>query len=601
MKNITIPIIVLFFNLTLTLTPIHLNSQITSVPLFSLPANGCKDVGIQFAAAVNAAAGGEYQWEVDGTSFSTLQRPPAYKFSTPGEHTVKLTFKPKAGQALLTEIRVDNCIAANDPIFPGPVKSDPYFILYNAAGAEFDRSSILWDQDEAPPAFTFKHPVFVSAQSTKIKLLDYDFGSNDDFMGEIILENPVIAGTYASGAGETYVKITINPTPAAAAYTWSAKINVLPPPNTPTLTYNESTQTLICQPNNAGTLTYEWYKDNSQILNINTPSLTPECSGTYTVKISNGTCNAVSNAASINIANLIAVDYNAENQLLTAKTSIKAPVYQWYFNKNLISGSDVNIWKPNCSGTYTVKVSSTSCSSTSTETAVTVPPLTLTATAATCAGGSNGTVFINGCNGVTAPYDYSWSNGKTTPYIGNLAAGTYTVTVRYQPWLYCKNTGTITLAQPPAINIDVVKGGGSITINVSGGKAPYQYDWADIAGTNNPQNRAGLPPGTYTLTVTDANGCTQTSVIALATVASKDENHQQSIKISPNPVSDLLYIEGLDQKTTVIVWSPDGKQCIKTALDEGNHLLEVDALVPGVYLLQLQTLHGNISKQFVKM
>lgn len=48
---------------------------------------------------------------------------------------------------------------------------------------------------------------------------------------------------------------------------------------------------------------------------------------------------------------------------------------------------------------------------------------------------------------------------------------------------------------------------GFIQTNISGGTGPYQFDWFDISGTDDDQDRSGLPAGNYTLTVTDNAGC----------------------------------------------------------------------------------------------
>jgi len=48
---------------------------------------------------------------------------------------------------------------------------------------------------------------------------------------------------------------------------------------------------------------------------------------------------------------------------------------------------------------------------------------------------------------------------------------------------------------------------GTITISPAGGTTPYTFDWADITGTDNDQNRIDLTPGSYSVTVVDANGC----------------------------------------------------------------------------------------------
>jgi hypothetical protein len=57
---------------------------------------------------------------------------------------------------------------------------------------------------------------------------------------------------------------------------------------------------------------------------------------------------------------------------------------------------------------------------------------------------------------------------------------------------------------------------GSIDISVSGGTSPYTYDWTDLVGTNDPQDRTNLTAGTYTVTVTDANGCKTTLSITIS-------------------------------------------------------------------------------------
>ncbi|GAB2540194.1 T9SS type A sorting domain-containing protein [Rufibacter soli] len=49
---------------------------------------------------------------------------------------------------------------------------------------------------------------------------------------------------------------------------------------------------------------------------------------------------------------------------------------------------------------------------------------------------------------------------------------------------------------------------GAINLSVFGGIAPFTYDWADLPGTNDPQDRTGLSSGAYSVIITDANGCT---------------------------------------------------------------------------------------------
>ncbi len=72
---------------------------------------------------------------------------------------------------------------------------------------------------------------------------------------------------------------------------------------------------------------------------------------------------------------------------------------------------------------------------------------------------------------------------------------------------------------------------GAISITASGGTAPYTYDWADIVGTNNVQNRSGLAPGSYTVTVRDINNCSKTQTFVI-----DEQKPTVSLTANPNPI-----------------------------------------------------------------
>lgn len=133
---------------------------------------------------------------------------------------------------------------------------------------------------------------------------------------------------------------------------------------------------------------------------------------------------------------------------------------------------------------------------------------------ALCNGDSNGAVDLSVTGGV-GPYTYSWSNGATTQDISGLSAGSYTVTVTDNAG--CTAVETFTVNEPgvltisPAItNVDCFgDNSGSIVSNVTGGTGPYTYAWSTgDTGTN----LTGRIAGTYSLTVTDANGCVANAV-----------------------------------------------------------------------------------------
>jgi large repetitive protein len=129
-----------------------------------------------------------------------------------------------------------------------------------------------------------------------------------------------------------------------------------------------------------------------------------------------------------------------------------------------------------------------------------------------CNGGNNGSINQT-VSGGTGAYTYIWSDaGPATKDRTMLTAGLYSVTISDAN--SCNIVRSYNITQPMALTIaETVTQpecgvDGSIVINISGGTGPYNFDWADIGGTNNPQNRSNLLAGNYSLTVTDQNGCT---------------------------------------------------------------------------------------------
>ncbi len=166
-------------------------------------------------------------------------------------------------------------------------------------------------------------------------------------------------------------------------------------------------------------------------------------------------------------------------------------------------------------GSYTVTVTDAN-GCTETQSATVTEPTALTSTLtsmnALCNGSSDGSATVSSVGG-TAPYSYLWDDGQTTAMAGSLSAGSYTVTVTDANG--CTETQSATVTEPTALTSTLTSmnalcngsSDGSATVSSVGGTAPYSYLWDDGQTT---AMAGSLSAGSYTVTVTDANGCTET-------------------------------------------------------------------------------------------
>jgi hypothetical protein len=124
---------------------------------------------------------------------------------------------------------------------------------------------------------------------------------------------------------------------------------------------------------------------------------------------------------------------------------------------------------------------------------------------------SNGTATVTASGG-TPPYTYLWSNSATTPVLSGLTQGWYSCVVTDANG--CQSQGNYNLTQAVTINFNTtitqatcLQNDGAILSFVSGGTAPYTYNWSNGATTQNLSNVQGGV--SYAVQITDANGCTR--------------------------------------------------------------------------------------------
>ncbi len=202
-----------------------------------------------------------------------------------------------------------------------------------------------------------------------------------------------------------------------------------------------------------------------------------------------------------------------------ASGGIPSYTYSW-MPGNFNSASVSNL----ASGTYTLTTTDNNLCSAVNFVTITEPQ-TLSAvfinqTNVSCFGGSNGGVTVNASGG-TPNYSYNWLPGNSSSAsLLNVQATTYTVTVTDNNG--CQFQNNVSITQPAAaLSVSVSStpaacfGGASGTLSSipAGGTGPYTYTW--VPGNIHTQNVQNVLAGTYTLTVTDFNGCTNVQTIGV--------------------------------------------------------------------------------------
>ncbi|UPZ15228.1 gliding motility-associated C-terminal domain-containing protein [Flavobacterium humidisoli] len=340
----------------------------------------------------------------------------------------------------------------------------------------------------------------------------------------------LIAGTYtvtvkdANGCSEAPLAVTITQPASAVAVAKTSQTDVL--------CFGASTGAInITASGGVAPYSYDW----ADLAGTNDPEdRTALIAGTYTVTVkdANG-CSAAPLAVTITQpASAVAVAKTSQTDVLcfgastgainiTASGGVAPYTYDW---ADLAGTNDPEDRTALPAGTYTVTVkdangcSAAPLSVTITQPASAVAVAKTSQTDVLCFGASTGAINITASGGV-APYTYDWADlaGTNDPEDRTaLIAGTYTVTVKDANGCSAAPLA-VTITQPASAvavaktsQTDVLCFGastGAINITASGGVAPYTYDWADLAGTNDPEDRTALPAGTYTVTVKDANGC----------------------------------------------------------------------------------------------
>ncbi|MBN8861270.1 MAG: SprB repeat-containing protein, partial [Sphingobacteriales bacterium] len=185
-----------------------------------------------------------------------------------------------------------------------------------------------------------------------------------------------------------------------------------------------------------------------------------------------------------------------------------------------------------------------------------------------CSGGSNGSATVSASGGA-APYTYSWApSGGTAATATGLAAGSYTVTITDN--IGCTKTQTVNITQPAAITSSIVSqtniacnGGstGAATITASGGTGTLTYNWTPGNPTGDgTASVSGLPAGTWTCTITDANSCTKTQSVTITqpSVITSSVSSQTNVSCNGGSNGSATITASGGTGPYIYSWAPSG-------------------------------------------
>jgi gliding motility-associated-like protein len=206
-----------------------------------------------------------------------------------------------------------------------------------------------------------------------------------------------------------------------------------------------------------------------------------------------------------------------------------------------------------------------------------------------CAGGTDGSATVSGAGG-TGPYNFVWQPGNLSGSSQTgLTPGTYTIGV--QDGNGCTGTGTVTINEPSPItlnpnSIDATCGAadGEVSVAPTGGAGSYSYSWSPGGQTTATVSNVGV--GSYTVTVTDGNGCTESTTITVNTT-----NGPTISVVSTTDVSCFGSADGSAQVSAsggtpnyTYTWNPGGL----SGDTQSN-------LSPGTYTIQVEDASGCTS------
>lgn len=420
------------------------------------------------------------------------------------------------------------------------------------------------------------------------------------------LSNPNIANPVVSVNNTTTYTVTV--TSGVCSSTDEVTVNVVPG-----VFVNAGTDVSICSGAsaslNATSLATNFTWTPATGLNnpgIANPIASPESTTTYIVTATNGQC---SNTDTITVSVINVVADAGFDQTICQGSSAQlnadgGTTYSWSPSTGLNNPNISNpIATPAQTTVYTVTVSVGNCSATET---VSVNVNALSAFAGNdisiCEG--NDVELAGSGTGSNIMYSWSPSAGLSNPFSSNPIAtiGTTTTFVLTVSDGLCTASDEVIVNINPNPTVPVITQNGNELTSTGSGVHQWYLDGALIAGANN--NTLEITQnGTYTVTITNASGCSSISDGFTVITVTVKENLKYNLTLYPNPVENLLTIEVNtlgNEEIRVELFSVNG-QSLKQMNINGTEKIDLSGFAAGVYYVRILNNTEIRPVKFVKL
>ena len=329
--------------------------------------------------------------------------------------------------------------------------------------------------------------------------------------------------------------------------------------------------------------TYSWNTGETNALETNlganTYSVTITDQNGCTDSASTTVSNPTAMIASATVTNALDCNGDTDGQITGSATGGTTPfTYSW--NTGETNALETNLGANTYSVTITDQNGCTDSSSVTISEPVSLVSSASVTSALDCNGDTDGQI-TGSATGGTSPFTYSWNTGETNALETNLGANTYSVTITDQNG--CTDSSSVTISEPVSLvsSASVTNAldcngdtDGQITGSATGGTTPFTYSW-NTGGTA--ALETGLGAGTYSITVTDQNGCTDSASTTVSNPTAMVASATVTNALDCNGDTDGQITGSATGGTTPFTysWNTGGTAALETGLGAGTYSITV--------------------------